>query len=71
MLESFKAIKNLYFIPINDTPFEPYVFCPSDTERHIKLMFSESVSLSFNTRLMTLLMMTLLNKPQEMSNVLA
>ena len=35
----------------------------------LKLTFSESVSLSLKTRLMTLLMMTLLNMPQETPNV--
>ena len=41
-----------YYIPINDTTFELSVFWPSDTESGIKeLMFSESLSLSFKTRL--------------------
>ena len=48
---------------------ELHVFWPSDKERFIKLTFSGSVSLSFKTRLMALLMMTLLNMPQETSNV--
>ena len=39
-----------------------HVFWPYDTERRIKLTFSESVSLSLKTRLMTLL-----NMPQETS----
>ena len=59
----------LYYIPINDTPIELHVFWPSDTERRIKLTFSESVSVSLKTRLMKLLMITLLNMPQETSNV--
>ena len=44
----------IYFIPIhvNDTTFELSVFQPSDTESWInELGFSESVSLSFQTRL--------------------
>ena len=42
-----------YYIPINDTMFEMSVFWPSDTESLInELRFSESVSLSFKTRLM-------------------
>ena len=49
--------KKVYHIPINDTAFEVHVFLPSDTERHIKLTFFESVSLSLKTRLMTLLNM--------------
>ena len=59
----------LLYIPINDTPFELHVFWPSDTEYRIKLTFSESVSLSHKTRLMTLLMRTLLNMPQTTSNL--
>ena len=51
---------SVYHKPIYDTPFELHLFWSSDTERRIKLMFSESVSLSFKTRLLTLLMMTLL-----------
>ena len=45
------------------TPFEMRIFWPSDTENRIKQTFSESVSLSFKTRLMTLL-----NVSQEKSN---
>ena len=42
----------LDFILINDTTFELSVFWPSDTESRInELRFSESVSLSFKTRL--------------------
>ena len=41
-----------FYIPINDTTFELSVFWPSDTESRVKeLRFSESVSLSFKTRL--------------------
>ena len=41
-----------YYIPINDTTLELSVFWPSDTESRIKeLRFSESMSLSFKTRL--------------------
>ena len=37
---------------MNDTSFEPSVFWPSDTESRIKeLRFSDSISLSFKTRL--------------------
>ena len=40
-----------YNIPINDTTVELFVFWPSDTESRInKLRFSDSVSLSFKTR---------------------
>ena len=43
---------NFYYIPINDTAFKLSVFWPSDTESRInKLRFSDSVSLSFKTRL--------------------
>ena len=42
----------LYYISINDTYFELSVFWLSDTESQInKLRFSDSVSLSFKTRL--------------------
>ena len=47
----------VYYILISDIPFELHIFGPSDTEHPIKLMFSESISLSLKTRLMTLLMM--------------
>ena len=41
-----------YYIPKNDTTFELSGFWPSDTESRInELRFSESVSLSFKTRL--------------------
>ena len=41
-----------YYIPITDTTLELSVFWPSDTESRInKLRFSESISLSFKTRL--------------------
>ena len=36
----------IYYIPINDTAFDFYVFWPSDTECPIELRFSESVSQS-------------------------
>ena len=43
---------SLYYIPINDTTLELSVFWPSDTESRInELRFSESISLSFKTRL--------------------
>ena len=45
-------INQFYYIPINDTSFELSVFWPSDTEiRFNELRFSESISLSFKTRL--------------------
>ena len=45
--------KLYYYIPINDISFELSVFWPADTESRIKgLRFSDSVSLSFKTRLM-------------------
>ena len=41
-----------YYIPINDTTFTLSVFWPSDAESRInELRFSDSVSLSFKTRL--------------------
>ena len=46
------AVTDLYYIPINDTSFELSAFWPSDTESWInELMFSDSISLSFKTRL--------------------
>ena len=43
---------SFYYIPITDTTSELSVFWPSDTESRInKLRFSESISLSFKTRL--------------------
>ena len=46
--------KSIYYIPITDTTFELSVFWPSDTESRInELRFSESISLSFKTRLMS------------------
>ena len=43
---------HIYYILINDTTFELSVFWPSDTESRInELRFSDSVSLSFKTRL--------------------
>ena len=63
---SAKLRKNVssefYYIPINNTPVEMHVFWPYDTERRIKLTFSEFVTLSLKTKLMTLL-----NNPQETS----
>ena len=44
--------KYIYYIPITDKTLELFVFCPSDTESRInELRFSESISLSFKTRL--------------------
>ena len=46
------AIIGLYYIPITDTTSELSVFWPSDTENRInELRFSDSISLSFKTRL--------------------
>ena len=46
------ASLTVYYIPITDTTLELSVFCPSDTESQInELRFSESISLSFKTRL--------------------
>ena len=53
----------IHYIPVYDTPFQLHIFWPSGTERRSKLTFSESISLSLKTRLMTLLNMT-----QETSN---
>ena len=45
-------VNTCYYIPINDTSFELSVFWLSDTESRInELRFSDSVSLSFKTRL--------------------
>ena len=42
----------IYYIPVNDTMFNLSVFWPSDTERRInELRFSDSILLSFKTRL--------------------
>ena len=44
--------KLFYYIPITDTTLELSVFWPSNTESRInELRFSESISLSFKTRL--------------------
>ena len=44
--------RTFYYIPITDTTLELSVFWPSDTESQInELRFSESISLSFKTRL--------------------
>ena len=52
MLTPVSMSKTLYYIPINDTTLELSVFWPSDTESRInKLRFTESISLSFKTRL--------------------
>ena len=41
-----------YYIPITDATLELSVFWPSDTESRIKVLrFSESITLSFKTRL--------------------
>ena len=49
---SIKYSKMLYYIPITDTTLELSVIWQSDREsRTNELMFSESISLSFKTRL--------------------
>ena len=46
------TIFQFYYIPIIDTTLELSVFWPFDTESRInELRFSESISLSFKTRL--------------------
>ena len=51
-IEIFKTVIPIYYKPITDTTLEPSVFWPSDTESRInELRFSESISLSFKTRL--------------------
>ena len=55
-LETYVSVENYrihsYYIPITDTTLELSVFWPSDTEGRInELRFSESISLSFKTRL--------------------
>ena len=46
------CVNRYYYIPITDTTLELSVFWPSDTESRInELRFSESISLSFKTRL--------------------
>ena len=46
----------IYNIPINDTSFELSVFRLSDTESRInELRFSDSISQSFKTRLMSII----------------
>ena len=42
--------KILYYILINEIPFALHVFWSYDTDRHIKLTFSESVPLSLKVR---------------------
>ena len=53
LLKHFSRQNNThYYIPITDTTLELSVFWPSDTESRInELRFSESISLSFKTRL--------------------
>ena len=52
VLSKLQAILAFCYIPINDTTLELSVFWPSDTESRInELRFSESISLSFKTRL--------------------
>ena len=51
-LLEYQVVSLINYKPINDTTFELSVFWPSDTESRInELRFSESVSLSFKTRL--------------------
>ena len=49
---ALSGIADIYYIPINDTSFELSAFWPSNTESWInELRFSDSISLSFKTRL--------------------
>ena len=51
-IHHLKHASNIYHTPMKDSSLEPSVFLLSDTENQInKLRFSESVSLSFKTRL--------------------
>ena len=51
-VQSTPADNALYYIPITDTTLGLSVLWPSDTESRInELRFSESISLSFKTRL--------------------
>ena len=46
------TVIKFYYIPLTDTTLELSVFWPSDTESRInELRFSESIPLSFETRL--------------------
>ena len=48
----YKKDSLIYYIPITDMTLELSVFWPSDTESRItELRFSESISLSFKSRL--------------------
>ena len=54
LLQIFFSYLIFYYIPINDISFELSVFWPSDTESLInELRFSDSISLSFKMRLMS------------------
>ena len=46
------TVAYIYYIPINDTPFELSVLSPSDTGSSNELRFFDSISLSFKTELM-------------------
>ena len=51
-LQELSGIIAVYYIPITDMTLELSVFWPSDPESQInELRFSESISLSFKTRL--------------------
>ena len=52
LINLFDTDIGFYYIPITDTTLELSVFWPSDSESRInELRFSESISLSFKTRL--------------------
>ena len=52
LLDFFCSGIQFYYIPMTDTTLELSVFWPYDTESWInELRFSESISLSFKTRL--------------------
>ena len=46
----------LCYMPINDIPFELFVFLPADPENRInELRFSESISLSYHVHVLQLI----------------
>ena len=40
-LNTEQHLSTIYYVPINEIPFELWGFWPSDTENRIKLTFSE------------------------------
>ena len=54
LLKLFCSDIKIYYIHITDTTLELSIFWPSDTESQInELRFSESISLSFKMKLMS------------------